>query len=259
MECKEYSTDLTDRQWEIIQKYLPRTVNRGANLRKWDLRIIINAVLYLVKTGCQWRMLPHDFPPWQSVYYHYRKWCINETWFLIHNSLHRETRINAGKAPEPTVAMIDSQSVRTTELAETRGVDGYKKIKGHKRHAVVDTLGIPLGVKVTDANVSDKKTAYSLPEHVFFWFFSIQLIFADGGYRGDLSLWLWNKFQCKLDVVINLRGKGFQILPKRWIVERTFSWFGWYRRLSVDYERKTKHSENMIYIAMIQLMLKRTT
>ena len=257
MEHKMYRTDLTDKQWEAIREYLPRTANRGANLRKWDLRIIINAVLYLVKTGCQWRLLPHDFPPWQSVYYHYRKWCINETWFLIHQSLHRKTRINAGKDPEPSAAMIDSQSVRTTELAETRGFDGYKKIKGHKRHAVVDTLGIPLGVKVTDADVSDIKTAYNLLEHVFFWFFSIQLIWADGGYRGDLALWLWNKFQCKLDVVINLRKKGFQVLPKRWIVERTFSWFGWYRRLNIDYERKTKHSENIIYIAMIQLMLKR--
>jgi putative transposase len=259
MEHKRYSTDLTDEQWEIIKKYLPQPVNRGANLRKWDLRIVINAILYLVKTGCQWRMLPHNFPPWQSVYYHYRKWCINENWFLIHKSLHQETRINAGKDPEPTVAMIDSQSVKTTELAESRGFDGHKKIKGHKRHVAADTLGIPLVVKVTDANSSDSKTAYSLLENVFFWFFSIQLIFADGGYRGDLALWLWNKFQCKLDVVINLRGKGFQVLPKRWAVERTFSWFGWYRRLSVDYERKTKHSENMIYISMIQLMLKRIT
>ena len=259
MEYKRYSTDLTDRQWETIQEYLPRTVNRGANLRKWDLRIVINAILYFVKTGCQWRMLPHDFPPWQSVYCHYRKWCINETCFLIHNSLHQKTRINAGKDPEPTVAMIDSQSVRTTELAETRGFDGHKKIKGHKRHVAADTLGIPLVVKVTDANTSDIKTAYSLLENVFFWFFSIQLIFADGGYRGNLARWLWNKFQCKPDVVINLRGKGFQVLPKRWIVERTFSWFGWYRRLNIDYERKTKHSENMIYIAMIQLMLKRIT
>ena len=259
MERKAYDSDLTDKQWEIIQEYLPRATNRGANLRKRDLRIIINAVLYTVKTGCQWRMLPHDYPPWQSVCCHYCKWCINETWFLIHQSLHRKTRINAGKDPEPSAAMIDSRSVKTTELAETRGFDGYKRIKGHKRHAVVDTSGIPLAVKVADANVSDAKAAYNLLEHVFFWFFSIQLIWADGGCRGDLALWLRNKFQCKLDVVINLRGKGFQVLPKRWIVERTFSWFGWYRRLNIDYERKTKHSENMIYIAMIQLMLKRIT
>ncbi|MCI5133116.1 MAG: hypothetical protein D3904_16780 [Candidatus Electrothrix sp. EH2] len=112
---------------------------------------------------------------------------------------------------------------------------------------------------MTDANVSDTKAAYNLLEHVFCRFFSIQLIWADGGCRGDIALRLRNKFQCKLDVVINLRGKGFQVLPKRWIVERTFSRFGWYRRLNIDYERKTKHSENMIYIAMIQLMLKRIT
>ena len=257
MERSGYDSDMSDKEWENLQKYLPAPSTRGAHLRKWDQRVIINAILYVVTAGCQWRMLPNDYPPWQSVYYHYNKWCKNETWFFIHQFLHQQTRIEAGRESEPSAAMIDSQSVKTTELAESRGFDGHKRIKGHKRHVAVDVLGIPLMVKVTDANASDSKSAYDLLESMFFWFFSIQLIWADGGYKGDLSLWVWNRFQCELEITLNLQGTGFEVLPKRWIIERTFAWFGWYRRLNMDYEKKTEHSENMIYIAMIRLMLKR--
>lgn len=257
MERSGYDSDINDQEWEVLQQYLPELSKRGAHLRKWEVKTIINAILYVIVTGCQWRMLPNDFPPWQSVYYHYNKWCKNETWFMIHHYLHQEARVDAGKEPEPTAAMIDSQSVKTTELAETRGFDGHKKIKGHKRHIAVDTLGIPLAVKVTDANISDSKAAFDLLEIVFFWFYTIQLIWADGAYKGQLALWLWNRFQCELEISLNLKGPGFEVIPKRWIVERTFSWFSWYRRLNIDYERKNRNSENMVYIAMIRLMLKR--
>ena len=228
MERAGYSSDLTDQQWERLQPYLPERPRRGSHFRKWDFRVIINAIFYVVTTGCQWRMLPKNFPPWQSVYYHYHKWSKDQTWMLIHQSVHQQTRRAAGKNPEPSAAAIDSQSVKTTELAETRGFDGHKRIKGHKRHIAVDTLGIPLMVKVTDANASDSQSAYAFLENLFFWFFTIRMLWADGAYQGELSLWLWNRFQCEMEIAINLRGAGFHVLPKRWIVERTFSWFGWY-------------------------------
>ena len=131
------------------------------------MRLIINAIFYAVKSGCQWRMLPHDMPPWQTVYYHFRKWKADDTWLLIHQALHEQTRRDGGKEPSPTAAIIDSQSVKTTELAATRGFDGHKRVKGRKRHLVTDTIGIPLMVKVTDANVSDNQIAIELLTEVF--------------------------------------------------------------------------------------------
>jgi putative transposase len=253
---ESYNTDLNDAQWSIISQFIPKKKKRGRPL-KWDLRVIINAILFVVKTGCQWRMLPKDFPPWQTVYYHFYKWQKNDTWFLIHRALHQECRKKVGKDPEPTAAIIDSQAVKTTELASTKGFDGHKKVNGRKRHIAVDTLGIPLKVLVHEANLSDCKQAFNLLKEVFFWFFTIQVIWADAAYRGELALWLWNTFQCALYIAPTLKTKGFQVVPKRWIVERTFSWFGGYRRLRIDYERYPETAESFVYIAMIRLMLRR--
>ena len=187
---KAYQSDLTDQQWERLSRYLPQLPNRGRHL-KWERRVLIDAILYVVYTGCQWRQLPHDFPPWQTVYYHFRKWQKDETWFLIHQALHQDARREAGKEPEPTGALIDSQSVKTTELAQSRGVDGHKKIKGRKRHIVVDTLGFLLSVKVHDANLSDGKESLDLLQRVFFWFITLRKVWADAAYRGELADWLW--------------------------------------------------------------------
>ena len=169
-----------------FEQYFPKHSGRGRK-RKWELRLVVNTILYVVYTGCQWRMLPHDFTPWPSVYNHFNKWCKDGSWFLIHQSLHQQTRIQAGRHPEPSVALIDSQSVKTTELSQSRGFDGGKKVKGQKRLIAVDTLGIPMVVKVHDANLYDGQQAYQVLETSFFWFFSIRILWADAAYRGQLA------------------------------------------------------------------------
>ena len=182
---------------------------------------------------------------------------LDGTWFMIHQALHNQTRCDVGKAPSPTVAIIDSQSVKTTELANSRGFDAHKKVKGRKRHIVTDTIGIPLGVKVTDANVSDNQVAIELLKEVFSWQITIQLVCADAGYRGELGDWLYLTHQCRLEIAPPLGQSGFVVVPLRWIVERTFSWFGWFRRLTLDYERSAETAEAMVYIASIYLMRNR--
>ncbi|RKU10953.1 IS5/IS1182 family transposase, partial [Candidatus Poribacteria bacterium] len=172
-----YPTDLTDAQWCRLLPYLPKPSPVGRPL-KWKMRAIINAIFYIVKSGCQWRMLPHQMPPWQTVYSHFRKWKTDGTWLMIHQALHEQIRCDIGKAPSPTVAIIDSQSVKTTELADTRGFDAHKKVKGRKRHIVTDTIGIPLRVKVTDANISDNRVAIELLTEIFRWHITIQLVCA---------------------------------------------------------------------------------
>ena len=256
---KSYPSDLTDAQCKKLSSFLPTPQPLGRPL-KWEMCLIINAIFYVVKSGCQWRMLPHDMPPWQTVYYHFRKWKADDTWLLIHQSLHEQTRRDGGKEPSPTVAIvaiIDSQSVKTTELATTRGFDGHKKVKGRKRHLVTDTTGIPLMVKVTDANVSDNQIAIELLTEVFSWYITIQLVCADAAYRGELEDWLYLAHQCQLEIAPTLGQQGFEVVPLRWIVERTFSWFGWFRRLTLDYERYPKTAETMVYIASIYLMRNR--
>jgi len=222
-----------------------------------DLREIINAILYLIHTGCQWRELPHDFPLWNSVYYHFSKYKKHQTWELIHREIHRQLRHESGKDPEPSAAIIDSQSVKASQMAETKGFDGNKKVKGKKIHVVVDTLGFPLVVKVHDANLSDVKQAFTMMETLFLWFVSIKMIWADAAYRGDFSTYLMCSFLCKLEIAPTLETKGFQVVPKRWIVERTFGWFQWDRRLMIVYERYDSTSESMVYIASIGKMLRR--
>lgn len=256
MEATNYSTDLTSDQWKIISKYIPVSTGRGRKSQD-SMRDIINAILYLVHTGCQWRLIPHNFPAWYRVYYFFKKWKNDETWFLIHQALHQEVRKSYGKEAEPTGAIIDSQSVKTSALAETRGFNGGKQIKGRKRHLVVDTLGFPLLVRVHDANLNDGKQAIEMMKDLFFWFVAIKMIWADGGYRGEFPLWLLLTHQCHTEIALNLKGSGFQVLPKRWIVERTFGWLQWERRLNWDYERYPKSAETMVYLASIKIMLKR--
>ncbi len=248
---KRYSSDVTDSQWEVIKHLL-----NYKRKRKHDIRQVANAVFYLVKTGCQWRQLPKDLPPWPIVRYYYDRW---RDAGLIKRMLRRLrglVRRQAGRRTSPRAAIIDCQSVKTTSLGGIRGFDNHKKVKGRKRHIVVDTMGLLLAVIVHAANEHESKTALKLLEKLYKRFPRLKRIFADQAYQGDLIEAVRRCFGWLLDVVKRV-GKGFQVLPKRWVVERTFGWFEGYRRLSKDYERLVENSEAMVQLAMIRLMLNR--
>ncbi len=222
------------------------------------MKDIFDAIFYLLKTGCQWRQLPGDFPAWQTVYYYFRKWSRDGTIKKIHAFLRGLLRRRAGRETSPSVGVIDSQSVRGTYRGRERGIDGGKRVKGRKRHIVVDTQGLVLAVKVHSANRHDSKAAMDVLSQLKPEFRRMKKIYADGGYRGDLKDIVKKELKCDLKITLRKdSSKTFKPLPKRWVVERTFAWFESYRRLSREYEFETKHSENMIYLAMINLMVKR--
>jgi len=218
----------------------------------------LNAIFYIVRSGCTWRMLPHDLPPWKTVYHYFRLWRKDGTWERINSALRVEVRVAAGREPEPSAAVMDSQTVKTTETPGVRGYDAGKKVNGRKRHLLVDTLGLVLMVIVHAANIQDRDGAKLLLERVQGRFPRLRLIWADGGYAGKLIDWVKTVFHWVLEIVKRSDDvKGFQVLPHRWVVERTFGWLGRYRRLSKDYEGLPESSEAMIYIAMIHLMVRR--
>lgn len=247
-----YTTNLTDAQWQVIKNFVPDVQRK----RKHDLRNIFNAVFYMLKTGCQWRMLPKEFPKWQLVYYYFAKWRDTEEFEYINDMLRENIRKKLGRNASPSAGIVDSQSVKTTRRGGLRGIDGNKKINGRKRHIVVDTLGFVLRVIIHPANIHDSVGAELLLRKLKEDFFGSKLIFADGGYRGELIEWAKNTLGYLLKIVMRTDNqKGFKVLPKRWIVERTFSWFENHRRLSKDFEYLLETSEAMIHLAAIKLLL----
>lgn len=248
-----YPTNSSDSQWQIISKYLDVERNR-----KYDLIEVVNAIFYLVKTGCQWRMLPSDFAPWKLVYYYFSSWKKADIFETLHEFLVEKVRIVNGKNTEPTAGIIDAQSVKNTLVSsEDKGFDAGKKIKGIKRHILVDTLGLVLAVVIQSASVQDRDGAISVIEKMKENWKRVTKIFADGGYTGKLIGIVKKKFKIDLEIIKRHELHTFKILPKRWIVERTFAWIDTNRRNSKNYERLNNTSVAMVHLSAIRIMINR--
>lgn len=259
MRTKPYDTDLTDEQYALVEPYLPEAKRTGRPLA--DLREVLNAIFYLVRTGCQWRLLPHDFPPWGTVHCWYRRWRLDGTWGRINEALRQRTREAAGRDPSPRSSAADSQSVKTTPQGGERGFDNGKKVAGRKRHVWVDSMGLLLAVVVTAADVHDSRAAVGL-FHRRVWeedLPRLEVVYTDSHYTAHyLDREVFDIAPFRRVVVSRPEGsEGFVKLPQRWVVERTFAWLYRSRRLSKDYEFLTESSEAMIQVSMTHLMLRR--
>jgi putative transposase len=258
-----YPTDVNEGQWALLLPLLPTRKWRpgGPGRPPCDMRHVINGILYLLKTGCQWRMVPQEFGKWSTIYAYFKRWRSAGGWARLLEALRRLERRRQGRPPEPSAGSIDSQSIRTATQGTTVGFDGNKKIKGRKRHILVDTLGLILAVVVTSASAEDRVGLMILLER--YWVTGLKRLrrlWVDGGYRAEwLRQWVWSMKQThKIALtVVDKRGPGFQVLPRRWAVERTFAWLLNSRRHSRDYEVRTENSEAMIQVSMIHLLLKR--
>ena len=275
-----YLTDLTDAEWQAVEPHLP-IARAGGRPRLHTWREILDSIFYIVRSGCAWRLLPRDLPPWKTIYHYFRLWRLDGTWERINAAVREALRVKLGREAQPSAGVIDSQSVKTTGVGGERGYDGGKKVNGRKRHMLVDTQGFVLKIKVHSARVMDRDGVALLlpPDEIKRQFPRLSHVWLDGGYKGEGKgkEWIESNLGWRAEVVQHppkVRGvwarpeqmidwgkllppSGFRVLPRRWVVERTFSWCGQSRRLSKDYERLCETSEAMIYAAMTRLMVRR--
>lgn len=258
MKCACFDTDLTDAQWAYLQPMLPAPNRLGRP--QTDRRRVISAILYVLKGGIPWRLLPSNFPPWKTVYHVFRTWTLDFTWAALQDALRFCVRASEGRRAQPGAAIVDSQSVKSDGHGGAVGYDAGKRIKGRKRHLLVDTLGLVLGVVVTPANCPEREGAQAVLAQVSGWFQRLRKLWVDGGYAGEpFAQWVRARWP-RLAVEVVRRSDattGFSVLPRRWIVERTFAWLMRHRRLVRDYERTTTSAEAWVHLAMIRIQLRR--
>jgi putative transposase len=252
-----YLTDLTDSQWQAIKQFLPAKI--WQRKRKHSIRALINAILYVTKGGIQWRQMPNDLPDWRLVYYYFRSWSKQGIVKQIHDQLVTQLRRQAGRQDSPSLGLIDSQSVKTMSVTTLKGYDGNKKLTGRKRFIIVDVLGLVLALRLTSASVGERAGALLVFSALGQRFSRLLTILADQGFDGvDFLAKAKQTYHLTVQIVSQVLGlKGFTVVPTRWIVERTFGWWAFHRRLTKDYEVKEAHAEEFIYWTMIRLMARK--